>query len=209
MTETQQRFLREIAERVSPDRVLELYLFPSIRQGGMESGVAVFAAEEEREFLPEADGEDVPAGDEPEAAGISVESDAEDVQAGVEAEEMDIEARQADVEGVPTGVENEEIEETSELALASDGGDEPTDPDAPAPITRFVVYSASYRLTLKGHERGTWDAEVTAEADAPLHTIDDVVRGVQKRTGERGDAHRLTGDAFRSALIEPAWAVHD
>ncbi|HET6679672.1 MAG TPA: hypothetical protein VFG84_00600 [Gemmatimonadaceae bacterium] len=152
MTETQQRFLREIAERVSPDRVLELYLFPSIRQGGMESGVAVFAAEEERAFSPEED---------------------------------------------------------ADVAASAVDDQEPLDPDAPAPITRFVVYSASYRLTLKGHERGAWDAEVTAEADAPLHTIDDVVRGVQKRTGERGDAHRLTGDAFRSALIEPAWAVHD
>lgn len=139
MTETQQRFLQAIAERVAAERVLELYLFPSIRQGGMESGVAVFAA----------------------------------------------------------------ASEPHDAEVASD------EVMATAPITRFVVYSASYRLTLKGHDRGSWDAEVTAEADAPLRTIDDVVRGVQKRTGERGDAHRLTGDAFRSALTEPVWAVHD
>ena len=43
MTETQQRFLRAIAERVPMGQVVELHLFPPIRQGGVETGVAVVA----------------------------------------------------------------------------------------------------------------------------------------------------------------------
>ncbi|MDQ3997576.1 MAG: hypothetical protein M3303_11255, partial [Gemmatimonadota bacterium] len=38
------RFLAAVAERVPLDRVVELYLFQPIRQGGVESGVAVIAA---------------------------------------------------------------------------------------------------------------------------------------------------------------------
>jgi len=42
--ETRERFLRAIAERLSADRVEELHLFPPLRQGGIESAVAVIAA---------------------------------------------------------------------------------------------------------------------------------------------------------------------
>jgi hypothetical protein len=42
--ETRERFLRAIAERLSADRVEELHLFPPLRQGGVESAVAVIAA---------------------------------------------------------------------------------------------------------------------------------------------------------------------
>src|SRR6478672_5658875 len=51
MTETQQRFLRAIAERVSPEQVVEVHLFPAIRQGGVETGVAV-VAEDPRKRVP-------------------------------------------------------------------------------------------------------------------------------------------------------------
>ena len=51
MTETQQRFLRAIAERVSPEQVVEVHLFPAIRQGGVETGVAV-VAEDPRKHVP-------------------------------------------------------------------------------------------------------------------------------------------------------------
>jgi hypothetical protein len=43
-TETRERFLRAIAERLNADRVEELHLFPPLRQGGIESAVAVIAA---------------------------------------------------------------------------------------------------------------------------------------------------------------------
>jgi len=87
MTETQQRFLRAIAERVPSDQVVEVHLFPPIRQGGVETGVAV-VAEDPRTRTPasvpvtaEANGtEEVVsvqrgqhADDEPQAAASAVE----------------------------------------------------------------------------------------------------------------------------------------
>lgn len=39
------RFLAAVAARVPVDRVVELYLFQPMRQGGVESGVAVIAAD--------------------------------------------------------------------------------------------------------------------------------------------------------------------
>ncbi len=57
-----ERFLAAVAEQVPVDRVVELYLFQPIRQGGVESGVAVIAA----------------AGDAPVAQHESVEAGAPD-----------------------------------------------------------------------------------------------------------------------------------
>ena len=72
--------------------------------------------------------------------------------------------------------------------------------DAPATINRLTVYTARYRLTLKGAERGRWETDVVEQADAPLAAVDEVVRGVQKRSDEEVEAERLDGDAFRFAL---------
>ncbi len=71
---------------------------------------------------------------------------------------------------------------------------------------RHTVYSASYRHTLKGKERGKWESDVTAEADAPLVTLDEVVRGVMKRSGEPFEPERISGSAFRSIIgyLEPS-----
>ena len=111
---TRDRFLAAVAERVNPDLIAEAHLFPPIRQGGTESGVAVIAVAES-----------------------------------------------------PDGV---------------------------------VVYTAKYRLTLKGPERGKWDFAMQADADAPLVTIDKVVRGVQRRAGEEEEPIRIAGDDFRAML---------
>jgi hypothetical protein len=115
--ETQRRFLKAIAERVVPERVLEVHLFPALRQGRSETGAAVVAA-------------------------------------------------------------------------VSDG----LRPDS------VVVYAAHYRHAIKGTDRGTWVVEVTVEADAPLDTVADVVRGVERRSGDTGDAVRLDGEAFRAIV---------
>jgi hypothetical protein len=64
------------------------------------------------------------------------------------------------------------------------------------------VYTARYRLTLKGPDRGKWDFAIQAEADAPLVTVDKVVQGVQRRAGDAEGPERLSGDDFR-ALIPP------
>jgi hypothetical protein len=72
---------------------------------------------------------------------------------------------------------------------------------------RHVVYSASYRLVLKGPERGRWETTVTAEADAPLTAVEAVVRGVLRRAGEDDEPERFTGDAFRQALVSEPWTA--
>ena len=64
--------------------------------------------------------------------------------------------------------------------------------------TRHVVYTARYRHTLKGPDRGKWETNVVAEADAPLVTVDAVVRGVQRRSGDVDDPTRMEGDEVRA-----------
>ncbi len=76
----------------------------------------------------------------------------------------------------------------------------PARPEAPSVASRYVVYSARYRLTLKGVDRGKWEVTVTEEADAPLLTVDAVVRGVQRRSGDADETVRLSGDEFRASL---------
>lgn len=123
-TDTRERFLGAIADRVNRDAIAEAHLFQPIKQGGIESGVAVIAVSE-----PQA--------------------------------------------------------ESSELRAQS-----------------LVVYTARYRLTLKGPDRGKWDFAIHAEGDAPLVTIDKVVQGVQRRSGDAEGPQRLSGDDFR-ALLPP------
>ncbi len=74
----------------------------------------------------------------------------------------------------------------------------------PAPVApdRYTVFSATYRHTLKGTERGKWEVAVKAEADAPLVTVDQVVRGVQRRAEDTEEVERMTGDEIR-ALVGP------
>ena len=66
--ETRERFLRAIAERLSADRVEELHLFPPLRQGGIESAVAVIAARP----LPPEPPVDTPVPDSDEPARLTV-----------------------------------------------------------------------------------------------------------------------------------------
>ena len=80
MTETQQRFLRSIAERVPLEHVVELHLFPPIRQGGVETGVAV-VAEDPRRSAGDADlapaETDTRASDDPVAEILTADADSE------------------------------------------------------------------------------------------------------------------------------------
>jgi hypothetical protein len=66
---------------------------------------------------------------------------------------------------------------------------------------RYTVFTATYRHTLKGPDRGKWEVSVKAEADAPLVTVDEVVRGVQRRAEDTDDVERLTGEEIR-ALVD-------
>ena len=194
MTEAQERFLRAIADRVPPASIAELHLFPAIRQGGYETGIAVVAAEpgptaaldeplaartESTTPPPDAGAQDAAA--DPATAGAA-DDDSPYADEGVDQAELGIACE------VPPDADTD----------APEGGAFATG-DAPH---RLVVLSARYRLTLKGADRGKWDVEVLAQADAPLVTVDAVVRGVQRRAGDAGEPERLTGDALRALLDE-------
>jgi hypothetical protein len=121
----------------------------------------------------------------------------------------DVEMEQAvDVEP-EVGVEHE-FHAGPESEEDDAGTDADGDSDVEAAVdtrpTRYTVYTARFRHTLKGPDRGKWELTVTEEADAPLLTVDAVVRGVSRRSGETDETIRLSGDEFRAALPEPARA---
>jgi hypothetical protein len=70
--------------------------------------------------------------------------------------------------------------------------------------TRHIVYSARYRWTRKGPDRGKWDSEIIAEADAPLLTVEAVVEGVRKRAPEAYETERVGGDVARAMIADAA-----
>ncbi|MEJ7809686.1 MAG: hypothetical protein WKG32_04630 [Gemmatimonadaceae bacterium] len=65
---------------------------------------------------------------------------------------------------------------------------------------RLTIYRAHYRWTRKGPERGQWHVEVSAEAEAPLEAVADVVRGVHRRSGDEGEPERLSAAALAAEL---------
>jgi hypothetical protein len=168
--ETRARFLAAIAAQIPADRVIELHLFGAIKQGGTESGVAVIAVDPEAPVVVE----------------LADEADGEQV------------LRVAQDDGQDADEETDAADASDDAAADDAAADEPPAPRA-AP-RRYIVYTARYRLTLKGPERGKWEASVTEEADAPLITVDAVVRGVSRRSGDADETVRLSGDEFRAAL---------
>jgi hypothetical protein len=150
LDQTRERFLTAIAKEVDPERIAEIHFFAPIRQGGIESGVAVIAAAD--------------AGDR-------------------------VDAEQGAGE-----------ESTTEVASGERGPSEAAPPQDDGGNERHVIYTARYRLTLKGPDRGKWETAITAEADAPIVAVDAVVRGVQRRAGDIDDPTRMSGDEIRSAL---------
>jgi len=102
-------------------------------------------------------------------------------------------------------VEFHDEDEFDTDASSESGSEQLASREATTP-KRYTVYTARFRHTLKGPERGKWELAVTEEADAPLLTVDAVVRGVSRRSGEADETIRLSGDEFRAALPEPARA---
>lgn len=91
-------------------------------------------------------------------------------------------------------------------ALTESAGDEflpIEEEDREIIVHRHTVFTARYRHTLKGPDRGKWEMEVRAEADAPLVTLDQVVRGVMKRAGEPFEPEKISAAAFRT-IVEAA-----
>lgn len=172
LSETRERFLRAIVAQVPIDRIAEIHFFQPIKQGGVETGVAVVAA-----WRKPAVAEPTTASDE----NQSIESPA-DAESELEVEPV------SDADAI-----------VDETAPVDDAGVE--EPHAREP--RPVVYAARYRHTLKGPDRGKWEANVVEEAEAPLVTVEAVVRGVQRRAGDAEDPVRMSGDELRAALPEP------
>lgn len=146
MTETQHRFLKEIAERVAPGRVAELRLYPTVRVGQMESGVAIVAVEAATEAVVD-----------PSAA--------------------------------------------PEFA-------EPAGAEAPVLVSshaRLSILTAHFRLVVKGPDRGKWEFAMVHDADAPIETVESVVRGVARRAGEDGEPELLDAETFQRVIAEPWW----
>ncbi|HEX5831888.1 MAG TPA: hypothetical protein VFY16_12985 [Gemmatimonadaceae bacterium] len=203
LTDTQLRFLRDAAQRVPLDRVHEAYVFAPMRQGGVETGVAVIvvslapaAAEPGEAPAPEVPAPDAEphavaplAGDEP------VGSEEEHVKDAVAQVMADADVTAAPLDEVPASVE-EAAAELAELLEAEPRAEAEPEPVTEEPPVRHTVYTARYRLQLKGPERGRWEVDVVEEADAPLVTVDAVVRGVQHRAGDEHEVERLTADVF-------------
>jgi hypothetical protein len=230
MTETQQRFLRAIAQRVPVEYVIELHLFPPIRQGGVETGVAVVAEDPRRPAPVLASAE--PQAELSEAADVVILAEREEISpavahvAEVESDEVTevIEVIDDDEHESPYARDDDD-EDDEEYDGDEDGedadGDEMDDDvdvddaddddvltgsavaSAARVASRFTIHTARYRLTLKGADRGKWEVDVVAEADAPLDALDAVVRGVQRRAGEGAEPDRLSTEAFRDALEAP------
>ena len=146
---TRERFLLAIAASLPAERFLELYFFSPIRQGGVESGVAVIAAHLEGE---------TPCHPERSEGSAVTQSTAD----------------------------------PSVAALPQDDNQR---------ARRYTVYTAKYKLALKGADRGKWEHAVVAEADAPLVTIETVVRGVQRRSGDADEPERMSGDEARDHVL--------
>lgn len=219
--ETQQRFLRAIVEKVPLERVAELHLFAPIRQGGTETGLAVFATEpdagEAGEVAEDGLSDDVPLSEvAPHESAASEQVDAAS-EAGEQPEESETFA-EPDM--------NEAPEASAESADESDGSEDESsgirgtgaasaDPDDVGAAThqtpagnarvRHVVYTARYRLILKGPDRGKWEFDIRDEAEAPLVTVDAVVRGVQRRVGDIAEVERMTPEQLAIAVSDTPW----
>ncbi len=227
VSEITERFLKVVLAHVPLDRIEELHLFSPLRQGGVETGIAVIAARVpvavvEPSAAPELPFEEVVVEEEAVDAVIDadVEGEAEldveseavaDIEVEVEVEvEADAEDTHVDAEDaldVDVIAEHTADEELDEADVLPDADDVAVIETTPVPRIRHTVYTARYRLVQKGPERGKWEADVVAEAEAPLITVDLVVRGVQRRAGEESEIVRYSAPQLARALRVPYPAV--
>ena len=190
MTETQERFLHTILARVPFDSIVELHLFPAIRRGTLETGVAVIAAD-----LP--------------AATLAVVSDETNEPSVVEdspfAERTNDTVLAATGDGESSPYREEASKAETETAESPDDSiAAPTAATAPTP--RLRILTASYRHTIKGVERGKWSVDVQDEADAPLEAVEAVLRGVRQRSTEPADPEMVSRDRLAQFHVPSAVA---
>jgi hypothetical protein len=147
MTETQQRFLKAIAERVNGGNIAEIRLYPTVRVGPIESGVAIVATRE----------------------------------------------------AIPVEVILQEHHQDGHVEIAQ--------PVTVSQPDRRSILTAHFRHTVKGPDRGKWEFNMVHDADAPIETVESVVRGVARRAGEDGEPELLSANDFQRALTEPWWTT--
>ena len=180
-SETRERFILDLVEQLAGADVMEAHFFAPRRVSGVERGVAVIAA---RQLEPP----DAEAG--PDAAqGSGVEALGELAAAAAAEDDTPKGADGAVAEPEPVSLES-----LDDSPYAADPSPEPAVPE------RYTVFTATYRHTLKGPDRGKWEVSVKAEADAPLVTVDQVVRGVQRRAEDTDEVERLTGEEIRAVV---------
>ena len=232
VSEVTERFLRAVIATVPVELIEELHLFSPLRQGTVETGIAVLAARVPLAAVEESAAEpELPFVDEAGEAGDVVEAtDAPDLEAP-DVEAPGVEAPDVEAPGVeaPSTEAPEADAPTEELEVVADAGDDDEDvsvvekphveasadesdeadavSDVPAVKTerpvRHTVYTARYRYVIKGPERGKWESNIKDEADAPLITVETVVRGVQRRAGEESEIVRYSGAQIARALRIP------
>ena len=190
--DARERFLREITAQVPADRIAEVHLFRPMRRGGTETGVAVIAVEQADSARP---------GSAQQAGAAEGAEDAEAVGGDAPVDRA--------VDTSVNAAVNTPVERPVDAPVDASGDATVNAPvitaDAPPRPERHTVFTARYRLTRKGAERGKWEFEVVADADAPLGTVDTVVRGVQRRSGDDEEPERLTAEGVRAALDGQAW----
>jgi len=122
-----------------------------------------------------------------------IEAEAAEATAGIEEEDVER------LEDAVHEIEDAVIDPAAQsMAVASlEIADLPPADERPR---RYTIYSARYRLVLKGPDRGKWEVAITPEADAPLVTVESVVRGVQRRSGDVDEVGRWTGEELKAAL---------
>ncbi|MBL0890892.1 MAG: hypothetical protein IBJ19_09785 [Gemmatimonadaceae bacterium] len=237
VSEVTERFLRAVIAEVPLELIEELHLFSPLRQGTVETGIAVLAARKAAPVVEEqlelAEEEQAAAADAPEALTTeATDPEAEEQQPAIaespeaegaeqqtaiaaEAEAIEPEAGVAEAKGAEPAVEAPAVEAPAVEAPAVEApAVEATDVEAaevpaaavsPRPLStqRHTVFTARYRYVIKGPERGKWEASLKAEADAPLITVETVVRGVQRRAGEESEIVRYTAAQIARALRVP------
>ena len=198
VTEVAERFLRAVVASVPLDQIEELHLFSPLRQGTVETGIAVLAARVPVAIV-EPVAEAAVVSDDPE---LVFDHDAAEDIIGDEASDDDDVTM---VEDVSDELSDGAVAEPADISAdEADEGDAiieaPTPKERPV---RHTVYTARYRYVIKGPERGKWESNVKAEAEAPLITVETVVRGVQRRAGEDSEIVRYSAAQIARALRLP------
>lgn len=229
VSEVAERFLKAVVAAVPLALIEELHLFSPLRQGTVETGIAVLAARVPEPAVEETGADEpglfgdtaaAPAADALTADASTADASTADdltteaLAAGESASADDEIVFEHDVHVVAAeGDDDEDVSEADDagVVVSAEEGEEAeamaTDETAPAaaPVkpVRHTVYTARYRYVIKGPERGRWESSIKAEADAPLVTVETVVRGVQRRAGEESEIVRYTGAQIARALRVP------